>query len=126
MKIYCTSQNNAFEDTLNILKKYEGKDIWVLFDFTNEYAEGLGEFIKVIKLDKSSINDSIYMWYRAVAIDYATWGDASIPLSRDTMQRIQDDDYIICDTVVGFSRNTCIHTPEEVYSTDELLEMFKS
>ena len=127
MRICCTTTDNFFETNLRAFRKYVGKDIWVMCVYNDEPK--LGKLVKVTKLySYSDEPDRFYMDYYAIDVDLESWtADAWSAVRIFDEKDIQEQ--ISVDIEFGilhiFSNYYHVRTPEELYNTDELLEVFE-
>lgn len=125
MRIYCTTTDNFFETNLRVFSKYAGKDIWVMCAFNDHPT--LGKLVKITELHSYS-DDTVYIDYYAIDVNLAswtmdTWSAVRIYDETDIQEQISGDTEFGILHIFSDYYHVCI--PEELYSTDELLEIFE-
>lgn len=135
MKIYCNTDDSAIEDTLKVFKTIEGKDLWVLCEDVDSVAP-LGLLVKILEVDYEFFSNGVAIRNLNIPVDILAlqdnYSDAPVFTPDDKNSSYEYRDGIYCDAdwekrplrLSIFFQNYCIHYPEEVYSTEELIDMF--
>jgi hypothetical protein len=114
MKIYA-----ARKTFLSTIQQFIGKDLWVQFDMQRLSYEH-GWYIKIV-----SINYDLINYY--IAIDNITLGGITqgwrIPQYSKSILLDFEDKKLHTESLDKFKRAYKLHTPIEVYSTEELQEV---
>ncbi len=114
MKIYA-----ARKTFLSMIQQFIGKDLWVQFDMQGLSYEH-GWYIKIV-----SINYDLINYY--IAIDTPTLNGiahgTAISTTLYTLLMDFENKNIRSEPLSKFKRNYKLHTPIEVYSTEELQEV---
>ena len=114
MKIYATRKT-----FLSTIQQFIGKDLWIQFDMRGLSYEH-GWYIKIV-----SINYDLINYY--IAIDTPTLNAIAQGTAISTTSYIRIMDFenkaIHSEPLSKFKQHYKLHTPIEVYSTEELQEM---
>ena len=123
MKIYCAS--TPLGDNLEAFRKYVGKDIWMMCN--RRYTDNLGDLIRIIEIkDNYPADGHISIRYRDIPINVDKWEEALEPpeIFDDVKDYIYSDAGIKESDIAEFSVYIQVYVPEELYSTEELMERF--
>lgn len=135
MKIYCNTDDSVLEDTLKVFKAIEGKDLWVLCGTIDSVAP-LGILVKILEVDYEYFSNGVAIRILNIPVDISAlqdnYSDAPIFIPDDKNFSYEYRDGIYCDVdwethplkLSIFLQNYCIYYPEEMYSTEELIDLF--
>jgi hypothetical protein len=118
MKIYASNNNK--------LTEFVGEDVWVLFDVMGVSDYDYGGYLKILSVD----NDGITY---VPAVDTSTlqfmqyWDEIDSDSYNRIYSKITDSNHNMCyRTIKEFNRTYRLHTPLDVYSSEELLDLIGS